>query len=114
MSPARRVLCLIGAVTITITAILIAPSAHADPAADEHFLAMLENAGMSWEDRQIILNNGHTVCANLWSGTQTFDDQVRGLRSVETGIDEAGARTFVAIAIQAFCPDITARRKVAS
>lgn len=99
------------AAVVAITVMLLAPCARADPASDDHFIAMLENAGLNYlTERQVVIDDGHNVCFGLWSGSTTTDMENQ-LLSVSPMLSPLEAHTFVSIAAQAFCPDIGARYK---
>ena len=102
---------LVGAIVLGHLPAIVTEEAHADPAADDHFIAMLENAGLGMDDRDHTIAWGHTVCYLLWAGDTTVDDIVNSILGPggEPRLDETGAKTAVAIAIQAFCPNIGAR-----
>jgi len=47
------------------------------------------------------------VCGNLWAGGTT-GEQVEAIRQVEPQLTVTQVRSFVAISVQTFCPDIAA------
>ncbi|WP_246216799.1 DUF732 domain-containing protein [Mycobacterium botniense] len=82
----------------------LAVPAHADPAEDDaNFLAMLKNAGITYNNAGRAVTAGRTVCQLINSGTAPAD-VVTQLTNANPGFKTENALTFTGIAARVYCP----------
>lgn len=79
-----------------------APCAHADGVQDAQFLQLITSHGMTFEDADVALREGHAVCITLAEGFS--DDAVIGAVDQYMPITYDQAVTVVAAAMVSFCP----------
>jgi Protein of unknown function (DUF732) len=94
----------IAAVVTGLCAIAAVPIAHAD-GADDNYLQVLRQRGLSWADGQdqTMINVGHAVCTDFAGGDtmqQTVGDVKKAL-----GVSNNGAGSIVGAAVAAYCPE---------
>jgi hypothetical protein len=86
--------------TLGLAALLAAGTANADTA-DDQFLAALQQQGIGFVNADMPIHNAHSVCTD-------FDNGVPVSRIYQSmapsGLDAAGAKKFVVIAAEAYCP----------
>jgi hypothetical protein len=86
--------------TLGLAAVLAAGTANAG-AADDQFLAALQQQGIGFVNADMPIYNAHSVCTD-------FDNGIPLSRIEQSlapsGLDAAGARKFVVIAAEAYCP----------
>src|SRR5579875_4067593 len=88
----------------TITAMLLATSAHADPAGDDaNFLRSLDRLGITYQSPDSVIASGRAVCQLLDEG-KTQKDIVQQLRQANPGFTLNSAKNFAVVAATAYCP----------
>lgn len=87
-----------------VAAIGLAAPTHADPiGADTNFVAMLDDAGITYDNTESVIVAGKEVCELMNTG-QTDVDVVKKLTDKNPGFTISGAARFAAIAANAYCP----------
>jgi uncharacterized protein DUF732 len=71
---------------------------------DDAFLASLQKAGITFRSPDQAIAAGHTVCQLVGSGKQG-PEVLSVLESANPGISPDGARMFLGISLNAYCPD---------
>ncbi|WP_293055896.1 DUF732 domain-containing protein [Mycobacterium sp.] len=98
----RRLLTALGSVALVG---LVAPApANADEV-DDAFLASLSNAGINFRNPEQAVTAGHTVC-QLIKGRKQGPEVLAVLQSSNPGITPDGARRFMGISLNAYCPEL--------
>jgi uncharacterized protein DUF732 len=94
----------IAAVVTCLVAIAAAPVAGADPA-DDNYLQVLRQRGLSWADGQdgTMINVGHAVCTDF-AGGDTMEQTVGDVKK-SLGVSNNGAGSIVGAAVAAYCPE---------
>ncbi len=80
----------------------VAPTAHADAATDDAFLAALRSKGISFGSPTSAIVAGHEVCDELGLGRTPV--QVAADVTKNSGLDGYHAGYFVGASISAYCP----------
>ncbi len=87
----------------TVIGLAVPVPAVAD-STDDAFLASLQKAGITFRSPDQAIAAGRTVCQLVASGKQG-PEVLSVLESANPGITPDGARTFLGISINAYCPD---------
>jgi hypothetical protein len=92
---------------LSLTAIVgLAVPGHANgDDVDDAFLASLNKAGIIFRNPDQAITAGHTVCQLVKSGKQG-PEVLAVLQSANPGITPDGARMFLGISLNAYCPDL--------
>lgn len=84
---------------------LAVPARASGDDVDDAFLASLNKAGITFRNPDQAVAAGHTVCQLVRSGKQG-PEVLAVLQSANPGIAPDGARTFLGISVNAYCPDL--------
>jgi hypothetical protein len=98
-----RVMRFLLPLSCVVTAIGIAAPAHADINNDNDFLAQLRNAGITYQDRDLAITAGHSVC-QLLDGGKSAAEIVTELRNRNPNFQGDGAADFTTLSASHFCP----------
>jgi|YelNatPaOPRAMG01_1025707.scaffolds.fasta_scaffold212420_2 hypothetical protein len=92
---------------LSLTAIVgLAVCAHAGADdVDDAFLASLSQAGINFRNPDQAVTAGHTVCQLVKSRKQG-PEVLAVLQSANPGITPDGARAFLRISLNSYCPDL--------
>jgi hypothetical protein len=95
---------LLAALSFTAVVGLLVPVHAGADDVDDVFLASLNKAGINFRNPDQAIAAGHTVCQLLQSRKQG-PEILAVLQSSNPGITPDGARTFMGISLNAYCPD---------
>ena len=85
-------------------AIVTAAPAHSDPNPTDHaFLTTLGQAGLVYLSPDRAISAAKTVC-DLADGGMTGAEIVKNAQDLNPGFQDDGAAKFVALSLQAYCP----------
>ncbi len=87
----------------TVIGLAVSAPAVAD-STDDAFLASLHQGGITFRNPDQAISAGHTVCQLVASGKQG-PEVLSVLESANPGISPDGARMFLGISLNAYCPD---------
>jgi hypothetical protein len=84
-------------------AVVVAPTAHAD--ADQAFMSVLSQNGITWSSDQTVIAAGHGVCVDWAQGAnfqQVYNDAKNAMSLTDSNIG-----VFIGAATAAYCPQYT-------
>jgi hypothetical protein len=90
------------ALTGIAAAIGLAAPAHAD-ANDQDFLTQLRNAGITYQNPDLAINAGHSVCQLLDEG-KSAQEIVTELGNRNPDFESGGAAKFTTLSAAHYCP----------
>lgn len=100
----RRLIKPLTAVTLLLAIISTAPTlAYGDANGDAAFVAALDSAGFTYEAVPRVISVGHGMCYFADEGKQE-NELVSILQENNAALTAERARQFVAIALEAYCP----------
>ena len=88
--------------TLGVAALLFAGTANASGAADQQFLASLQQQGISISNPQTAIKVGHSVCSELGQGTTPRDISQEMLRD-NAGMSEQQSLNFIVDSVESYC-----------
>ncbi|GBE66422.1 hypothetical protein MFM001_28840 [Mycobacterium sp. MFM001] len=89
--------------TTAVVGLAVSSPAVAD-STDDAFLASLQQANISFRNPDQAITAAHTVCQMIANGKQG-PEVLSVLQSANPGITSDGARMFLGISLNAYCPE---------
>ena len=86
-----------------MAALFAVGTANATSAADEQFLSLLRQQGISADNPQAAINVGHNVCSALGQGTTPRDISAQ-LVSANSDMSQQDSLNFIVDSVQSYCP----------
>lgn len=89
--------------TVGVAALLAAGTANATSAADQQFLSLLRQQGISVDSPSDAINVGHNVCSSLGEGTTPRDISGK-LTAANPDMSEQDSLNFIVDSVKSYCP----------